>query len=279
MVQSLRTGIQYLINSSVLFARDYTKAGGKIGEAAAYIMRSTIERIGFCSPASLSASVLPFNRLSEEELQKFASKVKSFGSAGKRTQEQTAAAAKAAETLVKNLPTNSLQIWTDGSKTGKGSSGPAGAGAHIIYTGDTTPKHQLRYFLGNSTNQVAEIWAIGGALTTVRDDNLDDGTNIHIFSDSEFTLNCLNGIYTSKVHHNLFKLINEIMGSYPKNTITLHKVAGHAGIPGNDIADGLANQGAQYSDTLSVTLDLILIAQTYGFNHQLLRDDHYGDIT
>ena len=69
------------------------------------------------------------------------------------------------------------------------------------------------------------------------------------------------------------------MGSYPKNSITLHKMAGHAGIPGNDIADGLANQGAQYSETISVTLDLNIIAQTFGFNHQILRDDLYGDIT
>ena len=276
---SLLTGIQYMINSSVLFAREYIKAGGKIRGVADYICNSTIERIGFCSPATLSASVLPNNRLSEDELKKFASKVKSFGSAGKRTQEQTAAAARAAETIVKSLPPNSLQIWTDGSKTGKGPSGPAGAGAYIIYTGDTTPKHQLIYYLGNSTNQVAEIWAIGGALTTVRDDNLADGIAINIFSDSEFTLKCLNGINNSKVHYNLFKLINDIMGSFPKNSITLHKVAGHAGIPGNDIADGLANQGALYSDSISVTLDLTLIAQTYGFNHQILRDDLYGDIT
>ena len=275
----LLTGIQYLFNSAVLFTREHIKAGGSVGETAAYIANSTIARILHCTPESLTTSVFPRNQFTAEELMKFASAVKSFGAAGRRTQEQTKAAAKAAEVIINNLPKNSIQIWTDGSKTGTGPSGPTGAGAYVIYTGASSPTHQLKYYLGQSTNQTAELWAIGGALTTVREESWEKGTEFHIFSDSEFSINCLKGVYPAKVHYNIVKLIKEIIDTFPKDSITFHKVAGHAGIPGNEIADELANHGAKHSEHLTVEIDLQFIAKTYGFNHLILRDELYGDIT
>ena len=149
----------------------------------------------------------------------------------------------------------------------------------IIKTGALAASHELIYQLGESTNQVAEIWAIGGALTTIREDVLAKGAEIHIFSDSEFSIKCLRGIYTSKIHHNIIKHVLNLIDSFPRNTVIFHHVAGHAGIPGNEIADALANMGAKLSESSPSTLDLPTIAKTYGFNHQLFRDDRLDEIT
>ena len=56
----------------------------------------------------------------------------------------------------------------------------------------------------------------------------------------------------------------------PKNLVQFHHVAGHAGIPGNEVADELANAGAKYSERELISHDLPYIAATYGFNHQLI---------
>ena len=273
------TGVQYIINSSLLFARSNIEAGSKIGDLPNHVYFSAIERIAHCAPASLTKSIFPNNQFSEEELKKFEKRVRSFGASGKRTKEQATAAAKFIGVYVNSLKKNSIQAWTDGSKLGKGSSGPTGAGVMITRTGDLAPSHLLKYHLGNSTNQGGEIWAIGGALTSIRDDLNFVGSEIHIFSDSDFSIKCLTGIYNSKIHHQTIKQVIEIMDTFPRNTIFFQHVAGHAGIPGNDKADELANEGAKHSEQSLVTYDLANIAKTYGFNHQLIREELYGDIT
>ena len=273
------TGVQYILNSAILFTREHIKAGGKLGVPSDYIRNSTIERLAHVAPATLTRAVYPDNKFTEEDLQKYAKKITTFGASGKRSKEQTLAAAASTANIVKKLPKNSIQAWTDGSKLGKGPKGPTGAGAMIIHTDNLSTSHHLTYHLGESTNQAAELWAIGGALETIRNDKIESNTEIHIFSDSDFSIKCLTGIYNSKVHYNIIKHIANLIDYFPRNSVHFHHVAGHAGIMGNDIADALANKGAQRSKLATSNMDLPFIARTYGFNHQLVRDDHYGVIT
>jgi ribonuclease HI len=269
--------VQYVINSVLLFAREHSKAKGKIGNCAEYVSNSVIARIAHISPASLTNSTFPNNTFSEKELKQFASKIKSFGSSGKRSAEQANAAAAFIESVVNKLPKGTVQIWTDGSKLGKGSRGPAGAGVYITHTGGDNPDQKLCYALGESTNQGGEIWAVGGALATLNENLLSPNTEIHIFSDSDFTIKCLTGHYNSKVHHLLIKQVKELVGLFPKKSIHFHHVAGHAGIPGNEVADLLANEGARHSEISHVMLELPHIAKVYGFNHIVVNTNLYEE--
>jgi ribonuclease HI len=271
--QQIRLGIQYIINSTILFTREHLKAGGRIDNVSKLICDSAIAKVAHLAPTILTKSALPENRFTEEDLNKFAKKVKSFGASGKRTQEQTAAALAHAEFLVNSLPTNSIQIWSDGSKMGKGARGPTGAGAIIKETGSEIPIHRLTYHLGDSTNQAAEIWAIGGALETLRGDYNAEAKDIYVFSDSDFAIKCITGFYTSKVHHNIVKQVIALVASFPKNSVHFQHIAGHAGIPGNEAADALAKEGAVYSERSPILHDLPYIAKTFGFNHQLIISD------
>jgi ribonuclease HI len=267
---NLLTGVQYLINSSVLFTREHLKAGGRIDDVARLVCKSTIARIAHLAPSILTNSSLPGNHFSEEDLKKFAKKIKSFGASGKRTQEQTTAAAAHAAELVKSLPRNSTQIWTDGSMLGSGKRGPAGAGVMITKTGSNVPTHLLQYHLGEGTNQLGEIWAIGGALETMIADMDMGNVNIHIFTDSEYAIKCITGGYASRTHYNIIKHIIALLRLLPRNAVKFHHIAGHAGIPGNETADGLAKAGALHSKRELISIDLPYIAATYGFNHQLI---------
>jgi ribonuclease HI len=267
---NLLTGIQYLINSEILFTREHLKAGGRIDNVAKLICKATIARIAHLAPTVLTNSSLPGNHFSEEDLKLFAKKVKSYGASGKRSREQATAAAAHAAELVNSLPNNSIQIWTDGAMLGDGERGPTGAGAMIAETGSYTPSHRLKYHLGEGTNQLGKIWAIGGALETVIGDINADNVGIHIFSDSEYAIKCITGAHTSKTHYNIVKHVIALLGLIPKNLVQFHQVAGHAGIPGNKAADELANAGAVHSERELKSHDLSYIAETFGFNHQLI---------
>ena len=68
------------------------------------------------------------------------------------------------------------------------------------------------------------------------------GNNIHIFTDSQNSLQKLNKPSTnSKLTLDTIENLNELSKS---QNITLHKVRAHIGIEGNELADSLAKKGA-----------------------------------
>jgi ribonuclease HI len=270
----MRIAAQYLINSSILHLRKRIEDGKKLVNLAEYLCNDTLERIAYFSPASLSPSALPDNHLTDQQLKQYASRVKSFGASGSRTTEQAQAAAAHTEKIVKNLPTNSIQIWTDGSKLGKGTEGPTGAGALILRTGEETPLYELINYLGISTNQTAELWAIGSALTTLAEKKQLHTTEVHIFTDSQHSINVLTNVYKSIKHFFIVKRILSLIGPNKKKRINFHHVAGHADIPGNEAADALAKQGANHSSKDNEILDLKAILELQGFNFLLINNTY-----
>ena len=229
------------------------------------IARSTLNRISWLTPASLTDDQLPGNQIPEEEKNKYASRVRSYGASGKRTAAQQAAARAAAKKLQAELPENAIEIWTDGSRIGKAVPGPAGAGAIIMQ--NQVAQQELTYYLGESTNQAAELWAIGGALETLAD--YDSGDNeIHVFTDSQFSIDCLTGRCHSTKHYLRIAKAKKIARKL-RGKVHYHHVAGHAGIPGNEHADKLANAGALYSKQHAGFEELSLddILEHYSFNY------------
>lgn len=135
-----------------------------------------------------------------------------------RSASQAAAAAQHAKKLQDKLPAGAIEVWTDGSSIGN--PGPSGAGVIIKITKQPSICENS-YALGTSTNQASELWAIGGALETiVQDTNTFPGNAIHVFSDSQFAINCTTGKFHST---KLFSLVDTM---YCTRALTRAQTAG-----------------------------------------------------
>jgi ribonuclease HI len=255
-----------MFNFLVWKAREAIKDGK---EAAAgvteRILRSTLHRVSWLTPVTLTDEQLPGNKITAEEKDRCASRVRSYGASGKRTPAQKAAAVAAASKIQAGLPDDAITVWTDGSRIGKEIPGPSGAGAIIME--QKAIQQELTYYLGDSTNQAAELWAIGGALETLSETNTGD-REVHVFTDSQFSKDCLEGRYFSAKHYHRVAKARKIARTI-KGGVHYHHVAGHAGIPGNERADKLANAGALYSkqNVHFEELNLDEILEHYTFNY------------
>ena len=87
--------------------------------------------------------------------------------------------------------------------------------------------------------------AIGGALESLPV-SFTGEREVHVFTDSQFSIDCLMGRCFSPVHFHRIAKIRKIARGLGC-AVRYHHVAGHAGIPGNEHADKLANVGALYS--------------------------------
>ena len=159
-----------------------------------------------------------------------------FGSAKNRTQKQQQQARAAAESVIEGLPENSIVCFTDGSC--RGNPGLAGVGVYIQYPDGTSHKHSK--FLGEATNNIAELTALSDAIDIVETQAQYDTSPIVLFTDSKYAQGVLIKNWKAKANRELIQSIKTKIRA--RGNIKISWIAGHAGILGNEEADTLANQ-------------------------------------
>lgn len=170
-----------------------------------------------------------------------ASRGSGFGKAGTRTAAQSAAAAGDARSRIEALGPEVIRAFTDGACSGN--PGPAGSGCVVKLTdGRIIERHRA---LGEGTNNVAELVAIGMALEVLREEGVDRATPIAVFSDSSYCRGVLTQGWKATANGVLIRKLKEAFAEWPN--AELHWVAGHVGIAENERADALARKGVYES--------------------------------
>jgi len=129
----------------------------------------------------------------------------------------------------KNLPENAICIYTDGAASGN--PGPAGIGVWLTYG-----KHEksISRYIGNATNNIAELEAIRAGLSEVKSRNLP----VRVFTDSSYAYGLLVLGWKAKANRELVGDIKILIQDF--RDLKFIKVKGHDGNEGNERADLLA---------------------------------------
>lgn len=146
-------------------------------------------------------------------------------------------------------PSNQKEIivFTDGASLGN--PGPGGYGAVIVFQ-DLDEVVELGGSKLNTTNNEMEMTAALSALAYLSHNNLP----VHIYTDSAYLINGItkwvygwekNGWQTANdepvSHERIWKdMVSLIRARGTSGKVSWHKVAGHAGMPGNERVDAIA---------------------------------------
>lgn len=126
-------------------------------------------------------------------------------------------------------PADAIHVWTDGACSGN--PGPAGIGVVVI---DGKDQQEISEYLGQGTNNIAELTAILRGLQVV----VDRKRTVVVYSDSAYSIGLLTQAWKAKANK---ELVEELRGVCKQFTdLRFVKVAGHAGIPLNEKVDQLA---------------------------------------
>lgn len=128
-----------------------------------------------------------------------------------------------------NSDKNVINIFTDGASSGN--PGPSGIGVYMIYK---ERKKEISEFIGNATNNIAELTAIKRALEELKKFDIP----VFIYTDSNYSLGVLTKDWKVQANKELIVEIKKLLTKFKK--VEIIKVKGHAGIIENEIADRLA---------------------------------------
>ncbi|MBX3159365.1 MAG: ribonuclease HI [Deltaproteobacteria bacterium] len=126
-------------------------------------------------------------------------------------------------------PANAIHVWTDGACTGN--PGPCGLGV-VIVDGEGT--RELSEFLGQGTNNIAELTAILRGLEEVADKKRP----VVVYSDSQYSIGVLTKNWKAKANVELITELRALLRQFAD--VRFVKVAAHSGIPLNERVDQLA---------------------------------------
>lgn len=124
-----------------------------------------------------------------------------------------------------------LIVYADGACSGN--PGPAGLGVVVL---DGERRHELSEYLGQGTNNIAELTALLRAA-----ERLATRTEpVRIYTDSQYSINMLTKGWKAKKNAELIGQTKRALGRL--DDVALYYVPGHAGIELNERADELARQ-------------------------------------
>ena len=132
------------------------------------------------------------------------------------------------------VPANAIHIWTDGGANPN--PGPSGIGVVIV---DGERKQELSEFIGQGTNQIAELTAILRGLEEIK----DRSRPVVVYSDSAYSIGLLTQGWKAKANVELVMKLRALCQMF--QDLRFIKVAGHAGIPLNERVDELATGAIQ----------------------------------
>ena len=125
-------------------------------------------------------------------------------------------------------------MYTDGACSGN--PGPAGIGVYMYYK---QYKKEISKYIGNATNNIAEITAIKVGLENI--DFKYRNTKIKIYTDSNYCIGVFTKNWDAKKNKELIKDTKKLISKF--SNIEFIKVKGHEDDVGNIRADQLAVQG------------------------------------
>lgn len=168
-----------------------------------------------------------------------------YGKAGSRTESQAAMAVEAAQELVSRTEGKGIICFTDGAC--KGNPGVAGAGAVVMLPNGE--RGEASRSLGRATNNIAELTGIALAMQLLDQHDVNRDAPGIVLTDSAYVHGVLARGWKAKANQALVADLKTSLSERPR--LTLHWIAGHVGIEGNERADALANQGVTGLSTTS----------------------------
>ncbi|MDC3957209.1 ribonuclease HI [Polyangium jinanense] len=149
------------------------------------------------------------------------------------TSEERKAAAKAAHDAAPPLAEGQLVAYADGACTGN--PGPAGLGVVVV---DGDRRIEISEYLGNGTNNIAELTAILRAVGAVE----DTGKPLLVRTDSQYAIGVLQKGWKAKANTDLVAEVKDVL---KRNKTRLEYVPGHSGVALNERADELAREAVR----------------------------------
>lgn len=151
----------------------------------------------------------------------------------KRTSSKPTAAASATANDAA-LPAGTIVAYADGACSGN--PGPAGLGVVLI---DGRRRVEISEYLGNATNNIAELTAVLRALGEVA----DPACPLVIKTDSQYTIGVLQKGWKVKANLDLIEELKDALRARPAR---IQYVPGHSGVLLNERADELAREAVRF---------------------------------
>jgi ribonuclease HI len=153
-------------------------------------------------------------------------------SAGAKAKPAAATSATAAaQAQIDKAPENAIHVWTDGACSGN--PGPAGLGVVVL---DGTERKELSEYLGEGTNNIAELTAILRGLQEIK----DRARPVVVYTDSQFSIDMMTKGWKAKKNIELVAEVRAMCRQFPD--LRFVWIRGHANVPLNMRCDELARQ-------------------------------------